>query len=41
LANAVAGEVDPQYPAWHHVPVPEHPIVPVEPLIVMSNELLK
>ena len=41
LANAVAGDVDPAYPATQRAPMPERPIVPVEPLLAMAAELLK
>ena len=41
LANAVAGTIDPAYPAAQRAPMPERPVVPVEPLLVMATALLK
>jgi HD-like signal output (HDOD) protein len=41
LANAVAGAVDPAYPATQRAPIPAHPVVPVEPLLAMGAEQLK
>ena len=40
LANAMAGDVDPAYPRAQRAPMPEHPVVPIEPLIAMTTELL-
>jgi putative nucleotidyltransferase with HDIG domain len=41
LANATAGEVDPNYPAAHRAPMPMNPIVPIEPLVSLAQDLLK
>ncbi len=41
LANAVAGAADPMYPRSRRAPLPEQPVVPIEPLIAMAVELVR
>ena len=41
LANAVAGQADHSYPEVLRVPVPENPLVPIEPLILLAQETLE
>lgn len=40
LANAVAGQADERYPLAQRAPWPEAPIVPVEPLFALAQDLL-
>ena len=41
LANAVAGQTDHTYPEVLRVPVPENPLVPIEPLVLLAQETLE
>jgi putative nucleotidyltransferase with HDIG domain len=40
LANAVAGQVDEDYPAAQRAPLPVQPLVPVEPLLTLAQEVM-